>query len=460
VPIESQLTSIRKDGRRVGIHPLDVHGRFITARRICFALLVAIYVAAPLVSIGGHPAVHLDVGTRRFYLFGGTFNAQDFWLVLFLATAFAFAMLFVTAWRGRLWCGWACPQTVFLEGLFRPIERLIDGPRNQRLKQAAGPWTVARVARLGAKQAIYLLFAGAIAHVALALFLSTHDLLAMMREGPRGHGLEFGWAVAVTGVLYFNFAWFREQFCVILCPYGRLQSVLHDSSSIVIGYDARRGEPRAHLQKSPQAEKAGDCIDCKKCVWACPTAIDIRHGFQMECLACAQCIDACDDVMDKLKRPRGLVRYAALAELEGKPSRILRPRLFVYAALTLVAATGFAFGVGGRTPFEANLVRAPGVPWVLEGDTVRNQIEVHLVNKHAAPARFRLSIVAPFAAEIRGAPTEIALPSLGDTRVPVVASTRRSALHPGRNVLTVRVEDLTSGATREQPWRYLAPGLN
>src|SRR5215217_8954410 len=214
--------SLRTDGRRETIHPSDVKGRFLTRRRVLFAALMAFYLALPLLRVGGHPAVHLDVAARRFYLFGATFNAQDFWLVLFLATTAGFALLFATAWLGRVWCGWACPQTVFLEGLYRPIERWVDGPRERRLKQQRASWTFARAGRAVVKHALYLLVSLAISHVALSLFLSAGQLLAMVREGPAAHPVPFVWAVVVTGLLHFNYVWFREQLCVAFCPYGRL----------------------------------------------------------------------------------------------------------------------------------------------------------------------------------------------------------------------------------------------
>ncbi len=448
--MRAQLSSIRADGGRLAIHPLEVKGRFITWRRVTFIALIAIYLLAPLVHLGGHPAVHLDVGARRFYLLGGTFNAQDFWMVLLLATGFVFSVLFVTAWRGRLWCGWACPQTVFLEGVYRPIERLFDGPSTRRAKLAGQPWTGPRMARAVAKHAAYLAVSIFIAHAATALFVSLHDLRGMIVEGPAAHLEAFAWTTSFTAALYFNFGWFREQFCVVLCPYGRLQSVLHDKESVTVAYDAKRGEPRGKISTT-----TGDCIDCRKCVQACPTAIDIRDGLQMECLACAQCVDACDDVMARIGKPQGLIRYASQNELAGGKRRVLRPRLFLYAALATIAVGTLTVVLLTRTPFEANVLRLRGVPFVVEGDRVRNQLEVHVVNKSPERAQLKLEIRGPAGLEVQLARDVVELGSLEDTRVPLVVSLPKSL--KGHTQLELVVVDATSGIERRAPVPFVAP---
>ncbi|NMO21966.1 cytochrome c oxidase accessory protein CcoG [Pyxidicoccus fallax] len=458
-PRIDQLSSIRADGSRLAIHPADVHGRFITRRRIVFAVLMAIYVALPLVDVGGHPAVHLDVAARRFYLFGGTYNAQDFWRVLFLVTSVGFGLLFSTAWLGRVWCGWACPQTVFLEGVYRPIERFFDGPRERRLKQAGSPWTVGRVARAVAKHGAYMGVSLLISHAALSLFVSAGGLVSMVAEGPAASPVAFGWAMAVTGGLYFNFAWFREQLCVVVCPYGRLQSAMQDRDSIIVGYDAKRGEPRGRMLKVKPGEVApprGDCVDCRRCVAVCPTGIDIRNGLQMDCLACAQCVDACDEVMDKVGRPRGLIRYDSLNGLAGEKHRVLRPRLVLYGALMVAAFTGLVLSLVGRVPFEANLLRFQGTPYLIENGTVRNQFELHLVNKNPDETTFTIRVDSPVPAQVVVPQAEVKLSSLESFRVPLFITVQQGRVAMPF-VFHVEVKDSASGEVKRMEARFLGP---
>ncbi len=450
---------MRPDGSRLTVHPADVRGRWIRRRRVAFTLLIAFYVLAPLIPIGGHPAVHLDVAHRRFYLFGQTFNAQDVWMVVLLALSFVFALLLVTAWRGRIWCGWACPQTVFLEGVYRPIERWLEGPRERRLRAIGAPWTPGRLVRRAVKLVLFLVVSIAIAHVAAALFVGPRELLGMVREGPAAHGVAFGLTVGFAAVLMFNFAWFREQFCVLVCPYGRLQSLLHDRDSATVAYAERRGEPRGRLRREAEAvaPPLGDCVDCQRCVVVCPTAIDIRNGLQMECLACMQCIDACDEVMDKVGRPRGLIGLYSQHQVAGQPTRVLRPRLVLYGLLFLLTVSALGASLVSRTPFEANLLRPRGaLPFVLDGATVHNSLEVHLVNKAPASARYRISVVLPVPGKAVVGTPEVELASLSDARVPISVSIDRDEL--ARPVeLTVVVEEVASGARREPRIRFLAP---
>lgn len=448
------IASMRPDGSRLMLHPAEVRGKWITWRRVVFAVLVLFYVGAPLLQVGGHPAVFLDVEHRKFYLFGNTFNAQDFWMIVLLAITFAFSLLFVTAWRGRVWCGWACPQTVFLEGVFRPLERLIDGPRERRLKAAREPWTVKKLARFALKQALFLAASIAVGHAATALFVTPQALSLMIVEGPAAHPEAFGLSTGFALIVFFNFAWFREQFCVVLCPYGRLQSVLHDKDSITVAYDERRGEPRGHLKTAGQA---GDCLDCLKCVHACPTGIDIRQGLQMECLACNQCIDACDEVMVKVKKPKGLIRFLSVHEQAGLPRVVARPRLFIYGAVVALALATLLASLALRTPFESNVLRPRGSnPWTVDGETVRNAFELHLVNKNPEASTFHVSVTSPVPASIVVGTPEVQLGSLLDARVPVsVSIDRRDLRRPVE--LTVEISDARSGKVKRQEVRFLAP---
>jgi cytochrome c oxidase accessory protein FixG len=449
---------MRADGSRKVVHPADVEGVWITRRRLVFAVLIAVYVLAPLLIIGGHPALQLDVAKRRFYFFGNTFNAQDFWMVVLLVLTFVFGLLFVTAWRGRVWCGWGCPQTVFLEGVYRPIERWLEGPRDRRLRDAGAPWTTSRVLRRGLKLTLFLLVSLTIAHTAAALFVGPKALLLMIQEGPAAHHIAFGLTVAFTVILMFNFTWFREQFCVVLCPYGRMQSVLLDRDSVVVGYDEGRGEPRGKLSKDPaKAAALGDCIDCNRCVVVCPTAIDIRNGLQMECLACLQCVDACDEVMHKIGRKPGLIGQYSQNELSEGRRQFLRPRLVVYGLLCLVSAAVLGASLATRTPFEANVLRPRGSnPFVLDGEMVRNSIEIHLVNKSPDRSSYRIAVELPSGGSAIVGTPDVTLDSLADVRVPISVSMPRSALGAAVEYDVV-ITTVPPEAERRQKVRFLAP---
>ena len=472
-PNLQRLSSIKADGSRNTPQPADVKGRFVSRRRIVYAILIVIYVALPFVKVGGKPAVFLDVPGRRFFLFGATFNAQDFWLVVFVLAALGFALLFLTAWLGRVWCGWACPQTVFLEGVYRRIERWIEGPRQDRIRLGAADWTWNKAWRKVAKHAAYALVSLFLAHVFLSFFVSLGSLVEIVRHDPRENWAAFAWTMAVAGALYFDFAWFREQLCIVVCPYGRLQSAMQDDHSLVIGYDFRRGEPRGRLKRAdrvalpvvkgeplvaeaPAAVPKGDCVDCERCVVVCPTGIDIRNGLQLECIGCAQCVDACDEVMIKIGRPTGLIRYDSQAGLAGEPKRTLRPRLALYGALLVVAVAGLTIGLAGRTPFEANLIRVRGAPFVLAGDDVRNQFELHLVNKRPETAELMVVVKTPDAATVTIPRTKIPLESLQSYRLPIFVSIPRERFDEPFEI-EVEVTDPATGAKREAEARFLGP---
>jgi len=418
--VDEQASSLRSDGNRNFVVPADVSGRFHTRRLIVFALLIAIYAVVPWLEVGGHPAVFLDLQHRAFYLFGATFNAQDTWMAFF-----------VTAMLGRLWCGYACPQTVFLDGVFRQVDRFFEGPRNVRLKRDAGPLTFGKVWRKGGKHAAFLGLSFVVAHIFLSYFVSLPALFSMVRGAPGDHPEAFAWAFGMTGIMYFNFAWFREQLCLVICPYGRLQSVLTDRDTMVIGYDTKRGEPRG---KSKEAGR-GDCVDCGRCVVVCPTGIDIRNGLQIDCIGCSGCIDACDEVMDKLKRPRGLIRYDSHNGFVGDKKRFFRPRFYLYAFLGLLGLTVASFSLAKHKPFEANLLRLPGAAYSREGDRVRNTMELHLVNKHGDDTTFDLSPAPGQDLDYVIAQPHLSVKPFGSVRIPIFVTGPDD--HKSRKVLVL-----------------------
>lgn len=452
-PERDSVTTIREDGSRLFLHPADARGWFTTARRLSGWLLIAIYLALPWIPVGGHPAVFLDIAARRFHLFGFTLAFQDVWLMFFGITGLGFALFFITALLGRVWCGWACPQTVFLEHVYRRVERWLEGDSFMRRRLDAAPWGPSKVLRRGGKQLIFFLLSAVIAHLFLAYFVSIPELWSMMHAAPGTHWSAFVFVFVFTGILYFNFAWFREQLCIVICPYGRLQSALIDDHSLVIGYDAKRGEPRGRLN----TPDAGACIDCNRCVQVCPTGIDIRQGLQIECIGCAACIDACDTVMDKVGRPRGLIRYDSLAGFAGGRTRWIRPRTLIYAGLLMVGILVATWAVSTVRPANLGITRMTGAPYFVTADAVRNQFLVRLVNKRDTPARFVVTLPdAPEALKRTGLEGAVELDPLAEDVRPLVMQISRAA-YAGSFTLTVRVTDEEGTFTLERPVRFVGP---
>lgn len=446
-------TTINLDGSRTFLHPSDVTGFFTRWRRVFAILLIGIYILLPWIPVGGHPAVFLDALNQRFHLFGLTFAAQDLWMTFFFITGLGFSLFFVTALFGRIWCGWACPQTVFLEHVYRRIERWIEGDAQARRKLDSAAWTGDKITKRVLKNGVFLLISAAIAHLFLAYFISIPELYQWMTTSPTEHWGAFIFMAVATGIIYFNFAWFREQLCLIICPYGRLQSALIDDDSVIIGYDEGRGEPRGPAKK----EEFGDCIDCYRCVNVCPTGIDIRQGLQMECIGCANCIDACDGIMTKLNRPKGLIRYDSQAGLAGKKRRFLRPRVFIYAALMLAGATAFTLSAMQLRSANMNIVRMAGRPYYLTDTTVRNQYMVRVINKTNEPKTYRIESSSPFKKfRMDGNEEGITVPPLGDEVRPVIITVDRS-VYQGSFPLELSLVSPEGGTLLTNEVEFLGP---
>jgi cytochrome c oxidase accessory protein FixG len=438
------LGSINADGSRRYIHPSDVRGPFMFWRRLSALALLVIYVALPWIPINGYPAVFLDVAQRRFHFMGLTFATQDLWLGFFLITGLAFSLFYVTALFGRVWCGWTCPYTIFLEHVYRRVERWIDGDAMARRRLENAPWTGGKIFRRVLKHGIYLAISTAIAHVFMSYFVSIKGLYGMMQTSPKEHVVAFGVVMFLTFALYGAFSWFREQFCVIMCPYGRLQSALTDDHSVIIGYDKKRGEPRGKASDP----NAGDCIACNRCVQVCPTGIDIRNGLQLECIGCAACVDACDTVMAKLDRPKGLVRYDSHTGLHGGKTKLVRPRTIFYTVMLLMGVTAFSIALSSVKPIRASAVRMPGGAYYVTDEGVRNQFFVRVINKRNEPARLKLSLEGdlPEATNVSGLDEILELPAMGEDQKAVVISVPTDAF-TGKIPFKVRVTDQETGTT-------------
>jgi cytochrome c oxidase accessory protein FixG len=415
--------SLRSDGSRILLHPEAAKGPFARARNIVFLLLIAIWLAMPIVRLNGHPLVLLDVPNRIFYLFGGSFNAQDIWLLFFVLAGTGFGLAYATAFFGRVWCGWACPQTVFMEAIFRTIESWIEGPRRSRMLLDRSPMTPQKVFKKFAKHAAFIATAIFCSSVFVAYFIGVSGTISFFRQGVRAHWETAIWLTSLAAIFYLNFAFFREQMCLVICPYGRLQSLLVDDHTITVAYDEKRGEPRRQkgetVKRGAAPEKKGDCIDCGQCVNVCPTGIDIRNGMQLDCIACTACIDACDVVMTKMHRPKGLIRYDSLAGIRGEPKKVLRPRLYIYSAICALLVVGTVAANRSRIDFEANVLRLSGAPFAIDNDVVRNGFEIHLVNKRNEPATFEIVPVLEGDMHVVVAQKTLTLGAMKSARVPL-----------------------------------------
>ncbi len=463
-PSLDSVTTIGSDGSRPYLYPADASGRFALARKVSALLLIAFYLSLPWIEIGGFPAVFLDVAHQRFHLFGWTFAAQDLWLTFFLVTGLGFTLFFITAALGRVWCGWACPHTVFLDHVYRRIERWIEGDSVKRRMLAAAPFSAGKAFKKTLKHTLYVIVSLAITHLFLAYFVSLKELWAMMHEAPAAHWSAFVFVFIAAGLLYFNFAWFREQLCIVICPYGRLQSALIDDNSLVIGYDAKRGEPRMGLGEAKRLREqtvaaglpaessvqAGDCVACNRCVQVCPTGIDIRQGLQMECIGCTACIDACDEVMTRIRKPRGLIRYDSQNAFAGRPTHWLRPRTILYGVLLLIGMTVAGWALTTLKPANIGVTRMVGAPYIVDAAHVRNQFLVRLINKRPHGTEFVTTVDAPVAVHLVGLTEPVPVASLGEEVRPLILQVpRASYAGPFRFTVTISDPEGSFHLTRE-----------
>lgn len=394
----------------LGVRP--VHGRYRTLRWVANVVLIAILFAVPWVRIGGEPLVLLDVPGRKFHVFGLVIFPQELFFLWLIVIGLALALFFFTALAGRLWCGWACPQTVFTD-VFAAIARRIEGWRGTTRPRRVAPW------RKAATHAVFAAISLLVGLHLVGYFHPVDHLVSSTLAGdpPRTAG---GFVLVLSALAFFDFVVLRQTFCKFLCPYARFQSVLFDRDTLVIGYDVRRGEPRGKAGTT-----SGDCVACGLCVAVCPSEIDIREGMQMECIACTQCIDACDGVMERVGRPRGLIDYRSLVSLEGaREARLLRPRVVAYGALLAVVVATFAIGLAGRVPMELQVTRNRSSLAGAVGDgRVSNAYTLFVTNRDSEAHRFAIELEAPASFElVAGAnPIEVGATRHLETRVFVLA---------------------------------------
>jgi cytochrome c oxidase accessory protein FixG len=456
-PGERVLPTLNADGTRRWIRPKPSRGPWFERRRAVAYALMVIFLVVPYLRLNDRPLILLDLPRRRFDLFGATFLPTDtvlFWLLLL---GVAIAIFLFTALLGRVWCGWGCPQTVYMEFLFRPLERWIEGGflASRRLDAKRSGLHVRR----WIKHVVYGVIAVVLAHTFLGYFVGVETLARWVRLSPVEHPTAFLVMLGTTALVFFDFAYFREQTCLVACPYGRLQSVLLDRRSLTVAYDPRRGEPRAKGGAGRPAG-AGDCVDCGLCVQTCPTGIDIRQGLQMECIHCTQCVDACDTVMTKIGKPRGLIRYASRDAIDGKAGGgALRPRVVLYPLALAVVLGLFVWQLGTRAVADVTLLGPHGAPFTIEADgSVVNQVRVKITNRGGKDAAYAIVLEgAPDARLVAPVnPLPVSAGGTGETSVFVVSP--RGAFPGGVRSAAFRVSD-RAGFESAFPYRLPGPEI-
>ena len=380
------IGTINEDGKRNFIYPKKPTGKLYNYRSYVSWILIAFLVAAPFVKINGNQFLLFNLMERKFNIFGFPFWPQDFYLlVISLLTSIVFIILFTVVF-GRIFCGWVCPQTIFLEMIFRKVEYFIEGDRAKQINLDKMPWNREKILKKASKWIVFFFLSLGIANVFLAYFIGGDTLIAHILDGPLVHIGTFVKLLAFTAVFYFVFAWFREQVCIIVCPYGRLQGVLLDDKSINVAYDFVRGEGdsgRKKIRKDEDRDSLGhgDCIDCMQCVQVCPTGIDIRNGTQMECVNCTACIDACDEIMEQVGFEKGLVRYASEEEIVKKEQFKFNARLIVYSVILTVLMGVLVTMLFIRNDVEAKIHHLPGQTFQSTNTTIKNVYTFKLINK-------------------------------------------------------------------------------
>ncbi|MCB0496616.1 MAG: cytochrome c oxidase accessory protein CcoG [Cyclobacteriaceae bacterium] len=387
------IGTVDKEGKRIWVYPKKPKGSYHTKRAIVAIVLLGLLFSGPFIKIGGQPLLLFNIFERKFVLFGIPFWPQDFYLFgLAMITFFVFIILFTVVF-GRVWCGWACPQTIFMELVFRKIEYWIDGDAAQQRKLKDMPWNTKKITKRVFKYAIFLAISLLIAHTLMAYLIGIDNVVDIVTSSPYDHWSGFIGMLFFTAIFFWVFSYFREQACIAVCPYGRLQGVLLNKDSMAVSYDFKRGEPRGRIKKGEIEEGKGDCIDCKLCVHVCPTGIDIRNGTQLECVNCTACMDACDEVMTKVDRPKGLVRIASYNNIVEGTKKIFTGRVIGYTVVLAALLVALGTLLSNRTAIDATALRVPGQLYQKnEKGDIQNLINILFINKSFDPIQLSVKV--------------------------------------------------------------------
>ena len=396
------VSTVDQSGARKWVYPKKPKGKFTNYRDIVTVFLLAVFFVVPFIKLNGNPLLKINIIDREFFIIGQPFYPQDFFiLALGAITSLVFIILFTVVF-GRIFCGWICPQTIFMEGVFRKIEYWIEGDRNKQIKLANQPWNSEKILKKGLKWFIYTIISLIITHWMFMYIVGYEKVLKIMKGGPIEYPSNFIVMFIFTGLFYFVFAWFREQVCTLVCPYGRLQGVLIDKETINVFYDFKRGENRSKWRKGEDRKAAGkgDCIDCNQCVVVCPTGIDIRNGQQLECINCTMCIDACDEVMVKTGLPKGLIRYASQDEIEKEQKFKFTNRMKAYSVVLLALVGFLGYLLNNRGDLEAKFIKPAGSTFFIKDKKINNTYNYTFLNKTNEDKKVTIKVIKPQNGEI------------------------------------------------------------
>jgi len=451
------ISTVDTSGKRVWVYPKKPKGKFYNMRTYVSWILLLVFFSGPFISISGRPLLLLNFFERKFIILGVAFWPQDFYLFLLAMITFVVFIVLFTAVFGRVWCGWACPQTIFLEMVYRKIEYLIEGDARQQRKLNQMPMNAEKFFKKLLKQSIFAGIAFSIGNIFMAYIVGKDEWFNIISSSPATHLSGFIAVLFFSGIFYFVFAYFREQACVIVCPYGRFQSVLLDKSSIVVSYDFVRGEKRGKLsKKKPPAPDQGDCVDCNQCVEVCPTGIDIRHGTQLECVNCTACIDACNSVMDKVNKPRGLIRYSSYNAIAENVKKLITPRIMGYSAVLVLLITILSTLLITRSPIDVTILRTPGTLYTTQlNGNISNIYSIEIVNKTFDPMDIKIKLDSK-EGKLSLAGGKLTLRADEITKSALIIEMPKSALVPGRNTLYI---DLSNQGEKLKHYKtsFLAP---